>query len=192
MSPIEVIYDYFEDHVRLAAFVRERRPIAVGVLGFLVGGLSLFVAQALTQRLHLLSFSWASLIVVMCWKLLTGFVLASVTHLLLELQGRKGDVVSLFILFGLADLAWTLTVPVALITRLLLDSSLAVTIAFMAVGFLTLSLKARSLQDTHAITTGRAWFTLGVPYMVVVAGSILAASLLVARLIMAAFNASSN
>jgi hypothetical protein len=185
-SGLELIYDYFEDHVRCAAIVRERRPIALGALGFLVGGLSVFVAQALVQRLHLFSFSWTSLAVALAWKLVAGFILVAVLHMALELQGLRGDAVALFICFGLADLAWTLAVPLMLLLKAFTRSSLLVTAAFMAVGFLTLSLKARSLQDAYRITTGKAWFTLSLPYLAIVAGLLLAVSLLVLRLVMAA------
>lgn len=182
-SSLDLVYDYFEDHVRSAAIVRERRPLALGVLGFLVGGVSVFVAQALTQRLHLLSFSWTSLAVMLAWKVLASFLLVAVLHLVLELQGLRGDAVALFICFGLADLAWTLAVPAALMVRAVSSSSWLVTASFMAVGFLTLSLKARSLQDAYRISSGKAWITLGLPYLALVAGALLALSLVVLRVI---------
>ena len=184
-SGLELIYDYFEDHVRCAAVVRERRPLAVGALGYILGGLSLFVAQALTQRLHVLSFSWFSLAVALGWKLSMGFFLVAVLHLILELQGLRGDAAALFICFGLADLAWALVVPAILVIKALSPSAWLVSAAFLAVGFLTLSLKARSLQDAYRITTGKAWFTLSLPYLAVVAGILLAISLVVLRLVLA-------
>lgn len=184
-SALELIYDYFEDHVRLAGVVRETQPVALGVLGFLVGGLSLFVAQALTNRLHILTFSWTSLAVVLLWKVAMGFVLAAVIHLILELQGLKGDAGALFILFGLADVAWALVVPGVMIARAVSRSTLPVSIVFLAVGFLTLSLKARSLQDGYKISSGRAWFMLGLPYLAVVSAILLAISLLVLKAVLA-------
>lgn len=189
MSPLELIYDYFEDHVRLAGVVRERRPLAVGVLGFLIGGLSVFVAQALSNRLHVLSFSWTSLVVVVGWKIIAGFLLAAILHLILEMQGQRGDVVALFILFGLADLAWGLAVPLVLVLKAVSGSAWLVTAAFMLIGFLSLSLKARSLQDSYKITSGRAWFTLGLPYVASVALGLILVSLLVMRLIVEAVRA---
>ena len=189
MSPLELIYDYFEDHVRLAGVVRERRPLAVGVLGFLIGGLSVFVAQALSNRLHVLSFSWTSLVVVVGWKIVAGFLLAAILHLILEMQGQRGDVVALFILFGLADLAWGLAVPLVLVLKAVSGSAWLVTAAFMLIGFLSLSLKARSLQDSYKITSGRAWFTLGLPYVASVALGLILVSLLVMRLIVEAVRA---
>lgn len=189
LSSIELMYDYLEDHVRLAHLVKERRPVSVGILGFMIGGLSVFLSQALTHRLHLLSFSWTSLAVIVVWKIVAGFILAALLHLILELQGRRGDVVELFILFGLADLAWALSVPLVLIARVATPSQWIVSAAFLLVGFFSLSLKARSLQDAYEITSGKAWFTLGLPYLALVAGTLLALSLLLMRLVMLAFKA---
>lgn len=189
MGPLELIYDYFEDHVRLAAHVREKRPVAVGVLGFIVGGLSVFVAQALTNRLHVLSFSWTSLIVLVVWKLVAGFLLAAILHMILELQGQRGDVVSLFVLFGLADLAWALAVPLVLVLKACSASPWLVSAAFLLVGFLSLSLKARSLQDGYRVSSGRAWFALGLPYVASVALGMILLTLLVIRLILGAAHA---
>lgn len=189
MTALELIYDYYEDHVRLAHVVRERRPLALGIMGFLIGGLSVFVAQALTHRLTVLSFSWTSLAVVAVWKVVAGFMLASILHLILEMQNLKGDAVSLFILFGLADMVWALAVPLVLVLQALSGSSWLVTAAFIAVGFASLSLKARSLQDGYKISSGRAWFTLGLPYVGAVALAMIGVSLLVARLILSAVRA---
>lgn len=185
-SGLELIYDYFEDHVRLAAHVRESRPVAMGIFGFMVGGLSLFVAQALTNRLHVLSFSWTSLAVTLVWKIAAGFLLAAVIHMFLELQGLKGNAVSTFILFGFADVSWALVVPAVLIAKSFSHSSLPITVIFLAVGFLTLSLKARSLQDGYQISSGRAWFMLGLPFFLAAAAALLALSLLILKIVLAA------
>lgn len=185
MSAIELIYDFFEDHVRASMQVIERRPIALGMLGFALGGLSVFMAQALTGRLSLLSFSWPSFGIVIGWKIIAGFVLAAVLHLILDLQGIKGNVAALFILFGLADLAWALALPLVLVFRVVLSSSnLPATIVFFGTGLLVLSLKARSIQDVYRVGSGKAWFTLGLPYLGAILGSMLLFGLLMLKLIL--------
>lgn len=185
MSSVELIYDYFEDHVRAAAAVNERRPVALGVLCFLVGSLSLFLAQALAQRLHLFSFSWASLILTFGWKVAAGFLMAAVLHLILEIFGVKGSAVALFVLLGLADLSWVLALPLVLLARLVFErSSWAVTAVFFGVGLLCLSLKARSLQDNYRIGAGRAWLTLGLPYLAMTLAVALALSMAMMRLVL--------
>lgn len=185
MSSVELVYDYFEDHVRAAAAVNERRPMALGVLCFLVGGLSLFLAQALAQRLHIFSFSWASLILTLGWKVSAGFLMAAVLHLILEMFGVKGSAVALFVLLGLAELSWALALPLVLLARLVSErSSWAVTAIFFGVGLLCLGLKARSLQDNYRIGAGRAWLALGLPYLAMTVVAVLAFSLAVMRLIL--------
>lgn len=184
MGALELIYDYFEDHVHAAALVNERRPVAFGVLCYLLGGLSFFVAQALAQRLFVLPFSWVSCLLSLGWEVAAGFILAAVLHLILEMAGIRGSAAGLFVLLGLADLTWALTVPLILIARLLMPhSSLAVTGIFFAVGLASLSLKARGLRDNYCIGLGKAWVALSVPYLAVAAAFVLAFSLAVIGLI---------
>lgn len=185
MSPIELVYDYFEDHVRAAAVVGERRPLALGIACYMVGGLSLFVAQALAQKLVLLSFSWTSLALVLLWDLAAGFLLTAVLHLILAMGSVEGSAAGLFVLLGLAELSWSLAVPLVLISRVLAPRShLAVTAVLFAVGLLSLTLKARGLQDNYRLGAGRAWLTLGLPYLAMAAAAVLAFSLAVIGLIL--------
>ncbi len=183
MSGVELIYDYFEDHVRASALVNERRPVALGVLCFLIAGLSIFVSQALTNRLHLLGVSVSSAALAMGWKLAAGFLLTAVVHVIVDMGGVAGSAAALFVLFGLADLGWALAVPLVLIARVFTSSSWVVTGIYLALGVLTLSLKARGLQDNYKINAGRAWMTLGLPYVAAVALVLLGVSLAVVGLI---------
>jgi hypothetical protein len=184
MSGIELIYDFFEDHVRAAAVIQERRPLALGVLCFMLGGVSVFVAQAMSARLHFLSFSMSSMMIAITWKIVTGFLLTAVLHVILDFGGSKGSAAALFVLFGMASLVWGLTVPLILISRLLFSHSPWLTGGiFMIVGFLSLSLKARCLQDNYRVSTGKAWVMLSVPYLALVAALMAAMVLLVAGII---------
>lgn len=178
MSALELLFDYFEDHTQAAAHISQRRPVAFGVLCFALGALSLFVAQGLSGRLFPLSFTWPSLGLMFLWELATGFLLAAVVHLILDLGGVKGSGAGLFIQLGMANLAWTVAVPLVLVLRLLFPrSSLALTAAFFAIGLLSLTLKARGLQDNYHITSAKAWVTLGLPYLVMLVAVVLAVSL---------------
>lgn len=179
MSGVELVYDYFEDHVRAAALVNERRPVALGVLCFLVSGLSLFVSQALSNRLHVFGFSFTSLALAMLWKVVAGFLLAAIVHVIVDMGGLPGSAASLFVLFGLADLAWALAIPLVLLVRLSSASSWIVSGGYLALGILTLSLKARGVQDNYRMSTGRAWLTLSLPYIAAVALVLIAISLAV-------------
>jgi hypothetical protein len=175
MNGIELIFDFFEDHVRAAAQIQERRPLALGVLCFMLGGVSVFVAHAMTQHFAFLPFTWSALGLWIFTYVLVGFMMTAVLHILLDFAGSKGSAASLFVLLGMTSLAASLTIPLLLITRLLWSHSTWMTgTIFMAVWFLTLSLKSRSLQDTYQIGPGKAWAMLSVPYIAMVVGVIMA------------------
>lgn len=185
MSALELLYDFFEDHVHAAALIDERRPVAVGVLGFVLGAVALFVAQGLAQRHAVLAFSYASCLLVVLIRLAVGFAVASVVHLILDLGDVKGSAVSLFIQFGLADLSWALAVPAILLLKLAAPgSSWPATGFFFAIWLVTLGLKARGLKDTYRVSLGRAWATLVLPYVAVAVASLLALSLAVVGMAM--------
>lgn len=178
MGALELVFDYFEDHVQAAARIEARRPVAFGVFCFAVGALSLFVAQGLAGRLFPLSFGWPSLALMILWELLGGFLLAAVLHFLLDLGGVRGSGSGLFIHLGMANLAWTLVVPLVLILKLLMPgSSLAMTFAFAGVGLLSVGLKVRGIQDNYRVTSARAWVTLGLPYLLAMMAALLAMGL---------------
>ena len=165
MNLLEFLYDYFEDRAHAAALIRQRRPFAVGLLGALAGGASLFTAQALAGRLTLLSFSLPSLFLVLLWHVAMLFVATAVLHLLLDLTGARGDAGALFVHLGLSELAWAAIVPAVLLAQLLPSPAWAVRGAFFAVGVWSLALKARGMRDEYGVGEGRAWLTLGLPYL---------------------------
>ncbi|MDE2040142.1 MAG: hypothetical protein KGO96_09750 [Elusimicrobia bacterium] len=183
MPTLELLYDFIEEPSRACEAVRRTRPLAAGLLGFLIGGSGFLAAQALSNRLHFLSFSWACLAAVVAWKIVFVFILAGVLHLILQFQGRQGDAVALFILFGLTELAWALALPLVLLLKAAAASPWLISTAFLLVGLLSLGLKARSLQDDYGLSAGRAWLTLSLPYLVVAAVLALAVSLLALRLL---------
>ena len=177
VSSSELVYDFFEDHVRAAAAVRERTPLALGVTCFAFGALALFVAQASAGRLFL-GFSWISLCLMIVWDLLSGFLLAAVLHLILAMGRTQGSAAGLFVLFGMANLVWVLAVPLVLIVKALApDSGTALTVVFLALGLLGFALRARSVGDNYQISLGRAWATLSLPYVGAAAGVLILLSL---------------
>lgn len=185
MNSVELLFDYFEDHVKATGAIVERKPVALGILCFMIGGVSLFVAQALANRLTLFSFSWAACSMSLIWKLGAGFLLAAVVHAVLEFSGAAGSAAALFVLFGMADLVWALAIPLLLIARAFAGgSSWLVTMVFIVVGFYTVVLKVRGIQDAYHVTPGRAWTSISLPYVAIVAGTLLVISLAVADLVM--------
>lgn len=185
MGPLELLYDCFEDHVKAARHIEERRPLAFGVLCFALGGAGLFAAQALAERLVLLPFSWYSCALVVLWELAAGFLLTAVLHLILDMGGFRGSAAGLFVLLGVAELAWTLALPLLLLSRLAGPRSpWAATGIFLFVGLLSLSLKARGIKDNYGVSLGRAWLTLSLPYLAVAGAAVLAFSLALAGLVL--------
>jgi hypothetical protein len=86
----------------------------------------------------------------------------------------------LFVLLGLADLAWALGVPLLLLARALFPGSGWLPTALLfGIGTLSLTLKARGLQDNYRISSGKAWVVLGLPYLAAIAALILAFSMAV-------------
>ena len=189
MDVLEFLYDYFEDRTHAAALIRQRRPYALGLLGALIGGASVFFAEALGGRLTFLSFSIPSLSLVLLWQFTVLFVSTAVLHLLLDMTGARGDAGALFVHLGLSELAWLAAVPLILIAQALFPSSAwPVRIAFFAVGLWSLALKARGMRDEYGIGEGRAWMTLGLPYLAFAALVALSTTLALVALLVKAFS----
>ncbi len=189
MDVLEFLYDYFEDRGHAAALIRQKKPYALGILGALVGGTSLFVAEAVGARLVVLSFSFPALMLVLLWQLATLFASTAVLHLILEMTGVPGDSGALFVHLGLSELAWLAAVPAVLVVQVLLPGAKwPVHLAFMAVGLWSLALKARAMRDEYGVGEGRAWLTLSVPYLAVAALFALSTTLALIALIVKALS----
>ncbi|MBI5624697.1 MAG: hypothetical protein HY924_13040 [Elusimicrobia bacterium] len=174
MSAAEVVFDYFEDHTRSADSVRHSRPAALGLLCFALTGVSVFMAQAVLGRLAPFSLSVTSMVLMAIWEIVLGLAFTAMLHLVMEFEGIQGSAASLFALMGLASLVWALTVPLALILRLVAPGNgWLATAAFTLVGLLSLGYKARSIQDNYQVGAARAWITLFVPYAAVVVAALL-------------------
>lgn len=184
MDALELLYDYFEDRVHASALIRQRRPLALGVFGALLGATSLFTAQALAGRLGILSFSWPSLALALLWQLVATFVGAALLHLFLETTGARGDAGVLMVHLGLSELAWIAAVPAILLSQTVSASPWGPRAVFALVGLWSLTLKARGIRDEYRVGGGRAWLTLGLPYLAATAFVLLATTLLAASFVM--------
>jgi hypothetical protein len=190
MDVLEFLYDYFEDRAHAAALIRQRRPFALGLLGALAGGASVFVAEALGGRMHVFSFSGPSLMLTLLWQVAMLFVLTAALHLLLDMTGARGDAGALFVHLGLSQLAWLAVVPATLVAQALFPSSTfwAAFLAFAAVWIWSLALKARGMRDEYGIGEGRAWLTLGLPYVLFASLVALSTTLAIVALVVKAFS----
>ena len=187
MDVLEFLYDYFEDRAHAASLIRQRRPYALGVLGALLGGVSLFVAEALGARLTVLSFSVPALLLTLLWQLTMLFVSTAVLHLLLDMTGARGDSGALFVHLGLSELAWMAAAPLVLVAQALVPGSpWPVRLVFLGVTLWSAALKARGMRDEYGIGEGRAWLTLGVPYLAVASVFALSTTLALVALVVKA------
>lgn len=188
MDVLEFLYDYFEDRGHAAALIRQRRPYALGLLGALAGGASVFVAEALGGKLSFLSFSVPSLSLVLLWQFSMLFASTAILHLLLDMTGARGDAGALFVHLGLSELAWLAAVPATLIAQALFaHPAWPVRGVFFAVGLWSLALKARGLRDEYGVGEGRAWVTLGLPYLAIAALIALSTTLALVAVLVKAF-----
>ena len=165
MDAVEIVYDYFEDRAHAGALIRQRRPAALGLLAILLGATSLYVAQSLAGR-AVLPFGWPGLALALLWHSVLIFVTTAILHLILELGGARGDARALFVHLGLSELAWLAAVPLVLLCQTALSKpAWGLRLVFFFVGLWSLSYKARGIRDEYGISGGRAWLTLGVPYL---------------------------
>ncbi len=165
MDGVELVYDYFEDRAHASSLIRQRRPAALGLLGILLGASSLYVAHALTGEM-LLPFGWPGLALSLLWHSSMIFVATALLHLILNLGGAHGDARALFVHLGLSELAWLAAAPLVLICQTVFSKpAWSLRLVFFFIGLWSLSFKARGIRDEYGITGGRAWLTLGLPYL---------------------------
>ena len=186
MDAVELIYDWFEDRAHASALIRQRRPAALGLLGVLLGASSLYVAKSLIGQ-SFLPFGWPAYALALVWHAALTFVTAALLHLILELGGARGDARALFVHLGLSELAWLAAPPLVLLAQAALSKpSWVLRLAFFGLGLWSLSFKARGIRDEYGVGGGRAWLTLGVPYLASVLLALLVAFLATLGFVLAA------
>jgi hypothetical protein len=168
MDAVELVYDYFEDRAHASALIRQRRPAALGLLAILVGAASLYVAHALAGRTSF-PFGWPGLALALLWHTVMTFTATALLHLILELGGARGDARALFVHLGFSELSWLTAVPLVLVCQAAFSNpAWSLRLVFFFVGLWSLSYKARGIRDEYGISGGRAWLTLGLPYLAAV------------------------
>lgn len=187
MDSVELVYDYFEDRAHASALIRQRRPAALGLLAILLGAASLYVAHALAGRTSF-PFGWPGLALALLWHSVMTFVATAVLHLILELGGARGDARALFVHLGLSELAWLAAVPLVLLCQAAFAKPVwSLRLIFFFVGLWSLTYKARGIRDEYGISGGKAWLTLGLPYLAVVVVLLLMAFLATLGYVLAAW-----
>jgi len=166
---LETLFDFFEDFPQAAKSIRRNPPFLLGTFGYVIAGLSLFLAQSLGRSIPVSSSLSISVGFYCMWQLGMGFVLTSLIHLVLEIGGVRGSALGLYVLLGLSSLVWTLAVPATLLSTLLLPSSRWIgPVLFLVLWLLTLVLKTFSVAKNYEIGLGPAWLVLVLPYLLAI------------------------
>ncbi|PIR15923.1 MAG: hypothetical protein COV48_11705 [Elusimicrobia bacterium CG11_big_fil_rev_8_21_14_0_20_64_6] len=188
MDAVELVYDYFEDRAHASALIRQRRPAGLGLAGILLGAASLYVAQSLAGR-GMMPFGWPGFALSLLWQVVLTFVATALLHLILELGGARGDARALFVHMGLSELVWMAAAPLIMISQVAFSKpAWSLRIIFFALGLWSLSYKARGIRDEYGISGGRAWLTLGLPYLAGVLVVLLIAFLATLGLVLSALS----
>jgi hypothetical protein len=160
---MELLLDFFEAPDRALATVVEQRPIRSGVSAFAAGGASLLFATGLFQPLPALRWlPWA----IALWggfKLLSGYLTASVVHFIVSKpKDDRGPL--LFVLLGYSELVWTLLVPIGLICLAVRWGVGGWLFFFIALEFWSFWLKIRSVRDLYEVPTFKALAAVSASY----------------------------
>lgn len=165
-----VLYNFIEAPRDAASATRRRPLVGLGVLGYAVASLSIFLASRLVEGSGMSEGALFLLGFMFIWRLGTGIVLTAVVHFIAESMDGEGKGVPLFVLMGLSELTWTLLLPgTMLILAFLPGSRWAGTALFGIVGLVCLGAKARSVAHNYGFGALKAWFSLLVPYLAVAA-----------------------
>jgi hypothetical protein len=147
VDALAVVEDFIEEPQAAARSLRESPRPLLGAACYLLSALAVFLSHALSGRLYVLGPSTASLTLLCLWHLGMGAAMSALSHLIAEGMGGRGRAVSLFVLFGLCDLAWSVVLPLTLVARALFsEAAWAAGLITILVGYWVLWLKARSIS----------------------------------------------
>ncbi len=86
-----------------------------GFLGYFVGALSFFI---FLRMFNLVPAGTFSFFILFATLLCGNFIFAGIIHLFLELMGKKGDILKLFYLSGIAEFFWSILIPLGFAAKL--------------------------------------------------------------------------
>ncbi len=86
-----------------------------GFLGYFVGTLSFFI---FLRMFNLVPAGTFSFFILFATLLCGNFIFAGIIHLFLELMGKKGDILKLFFLSGIAEFFWCILIPLGFAAKL--------------------------------------------------------------------------
>ena len=135
-----------------------------GFLGYFVGALSFFV---FFRMFNLVPAGIFSFLILFATLLCGNFIFAGIIHLFLELMGKKGDILKLFFLSGIAEFFWSILIPLGFAAKLNYLNSVLVLL-----GVFSLVILARIIFARYIYRLGgfKAFVAVVTPYFVLSLG----------------------
>lgn len=135
-----------------------------GFLGYFVGAISFFLFLRMFNLVPAGTFSFLMLFATL---LCGNFIFAGIIHLFLELMGKKGDILKLFFLGGIAEFFWSILLPLGFAAKLDYLNSVLVLFAVFC-----LVIMARIIFARHIYRLGgfKAFVAVATPYFVLSLG----------------------
>ncbi|PCI40576.1 MAG: hypothetical protein COB53_00870 [Elusimicrobia bacterium] len=170
---VELFYDFLEHPERAARAASERPPVAFGVAAYIAAAATFFLAQSLSG-VNAFGSSWIALLMYCVWNVASGFLMAALVHLFADGMGGEGRVTPLFVMLGYSELAWSLALPVTLITLAVFpDSMWPSIIAMGSIGFIVFLVKVRTIRLNYRFSRLQAAVSLAAPYGTIAAALVL-------------------
>ncbi|MCK4936905.1 MAG: hypothetical protein KAR84_08640 [Elusimicrobiales bacterium] len=135
-----------------------------GFLGYFVGTLSFFV---FFRMFNLVPAGTFSFLILFATLLCGNFIFAGIIHLFLELMGKKGDILKLFFLGGVAEFFWSILIPLGFAAKLNYINSVLVLLTVFS-----LVIVARIIFAKYIYRLGgfKAFIAVAMPYFVLSMG----------------------
>lgn len=131
-----------------------------GFLGYFVGALSFFI---FLRMFNLVPAGTFSFLILFATLLCGNFIFAGIIHLFLELMGKKGDILKLFFLSGVAEFFWSILIPLGFAAKLNYVNSVLVLLAVFSIVLLARILFARYIYRLGGF---KAFIAVAAPYFV--------------------------
>ncbi|MCK5358715.1 MAG: hypothetical protein KAJ48_09995 [Elusimicrobiales bacterium] len=135
-----------------------------GFLGYFVGTLSFFV---FFRMFNLVPAGTFSFLILFATLLCGNFIFAGIIHLFLELMGKKGDILKLFFLGGVAEFFWSILIPLGFAAKLNYINSVLV---LLTVFSLVIVVRIIFAKYIYRLGGFKAFVAVATPYFVLSIG----------------------
>ena len=167
---MELLLDFFEAPESAAEAVKASRPVRLGVLAYVLGGVSLLFSLGTLSPLPSLMWLPYALGLWAGFKLVTGVLTSSVVHFVVSpvQDDREGP---LFVLLGFSELVWTLLPPLGLWSQAVRWGAAGWLMAFLFLAGWSFWLKIRSIHALYGVSWLKAVASIASCYALFAASS---------------------